>query len=371
MSIGTPSSRSFRPAPKFGGGISYGPKGSPGVRPGVPANNPRPPLRSIPGGGGKAAPALGRSSLPKGLRGFPLLAAGALLYGQLADYWYPPGVPKAPLAPNPGLVTGMAVNIGNPPYPAEEYRTNLTPRTTPLGVSPVMVYNHWLRWNNGSPRAYWGQSFLVRPGTGYYPVFQPVGDPVPSPLPVRKPKEWGDPGIAPSVDPFAPPGRRPLPGQDPETDPEPAPEPVPPPRPGAGPVLAIDIYPGGRVVNVSGRGKPPEGTTERKSKSRSAGAVIGFLFGAASAATEFLDFVEAVAIGFGFGAGSANQNINNALDGFENGLPFDWGAFRDALIANGLEDALVGRAMREMRKRLRAAGIRVYTATTPNTVVIF
>ena len=291
---------------------------------------------------------------------------GALLYGQVADYWYPPGVPFAPLALNPGKITGMAVNTGSPPYPAEEYRTNLTPRVVTLGASPAVVYNEWLRWNHGSPRAYWGPSFVVKPGVGYYPVFQPNGDPVASPAPRPRPKDnpWEAPIEMPWSSPATTPLPNPFPGLFPESDPAPEPSPVPTPIPGI--VLAIDVYPNGGWKWVSGKGKPPKGTKERKSRHAGVAAALSIAFGIASSATEVIDFIDCLLVGFGLDSGSVWANINAIIDAIENGAPFDMQAFIEALIREGLIDKVSGRMNAALRRRLRNLGIRVTGSVSPN-----
>lgn len=367
MAVGTPTSRSTRPRPSTGGGrgVSYGPGGNYSGSGGRPANNPRAPLPVLPGGGVPKAP-----PLPK--RGGWPYAVLSLAYGAVSSTWFPPAIHRAPLAENPGLLTSMDFDPAAP-YDGSKYRTNLTPRTRVPGATPVMLYDTFLEWAiTGSPRAYWGPSWLWQPGTGYYPIHQPNGDPGSAPVPRKRPKPGRDPWSPPEWFPaFDIP---PVPGVVPVPSPVPEPSPNPNPQPGAPyvPVArlpALNFHPSGAVWLSAPNGRPPKGFRERKSRSRAAAAILGIGFGIVNGVTELMDFIEAVLYGFGFdGPMTWAEMIELLLDIMENPgkYPgFDMDAFLRGLMYNHFEDKIAGRLNAALRKRLRDMGIRIYGGATP------
>lgn len=277
--------------------------------------------------------------------------------GAAAAYWWPRSYGKMPQAPEPGRAVAMDFDTGFP-WSDSNYRTDLNPRSTAVPkVQQIMAYDTFLRWaDTGAPRAYWVQTYLIPEASRViapYPLIYPMPDlnDVPTTSPIRIPK----------VQPMP----LPSPFPEPAPSPQPAPRPVPVSVAPPGPSIGYDFGPNG-VSRIRPQGRPPRGVRERKSKALTAAAVFweAFNFG-----TESMDFFESVLEGFGIRPRGWKWNIETLLDILENpsGYEFDVQVFIDSLIANQIEDWVVGNLSRKLTNSLRDLGVKIYGSATPGS----
>lgn len=333
MTTNSPANRrSVRPPPTSNRRVPYGrTTGDPrrGLRPMKPPA--RPPLpRKLP----KAA--------------WPwALALGAV--GGAAAYYIPRAMAQNPAAP--GTITGMDLATNTAPdyvFDPQQYRTTLTPRT--IGhpaTSWTMVYNRFIEWFNGPPRAYWGQTALVPPRAlprAPYPLEVPFPTPQASPRSRPRPRRVPRQRMRPRFRI----------------------------RPGTQYPRAIEFGPNG-ITRARPNGRPPRGTRERKTRSRAMMAAMDVFWNGFNFLTELGDFMEVLLNGFGIESRGYKRDIETLLDIFENpqnAPPFDQELFIDGLIMNELEDQLVGRLSGKLTESLRNLGFSVYGSISPGEGII-
>ena len=350
MTVGSPASRSMRPARPRPGGIGYGP------RPAVGRPPLRPPMRT-------SAPSLGpaRSAIPSKLPRtpwtLPLLAAGAAV-----AWWWAKAPGKMPLTPEPGKIPAFARDT-SPPYPAEKYDANGLMANIALGLGQAMFYQTVLR-EAGTFAIWAGQSFLW---PGQNAVVAPL--PLETPYPAEDPSPWDDPLIVtiPRRSPRPRPEPLPEPFPEPIRNPGPAPSPVPYPVPPLlGRPIGVDFGPNG-ATRINPASKPPRNVRERKSRNSAAHFIFNAFWETFNQGTEFMDFIESLLDGFGIESRGWKRDIEQLLDILENpdGYDFSMWDFIESLAANHLEDWLVGNANHQLTNQLRDLGINVYGSATP------
>lgn len=351
MAVGTPTSRSYRPAARSAvRPVPYGPAGTRPDPRRAPRIAPRPAVRTIPlSPPASIAKPVSKAAMKIASRWAPFRVILPLAYATFPG-WNPQG--QTPM--RPGLLANQFVaraQYANNllPHPATRFRTS----------SATATYTRTNQW----------ETAYFRPQN---PLLFPPGDVLPEQIfpPLNRPgwyQPLADPLAVPRQFPEEQPAPFALPRPAPRTRPRPGQRPRPAPRPNMRPI-AFRITPNA-ATRTNPRGRPRKNEKERKSKATGAAAAFWAAF---NFATELNDFAESVLIGFGIEPKGTKYNWNTLLDIVENpsGHSFNVADFATALIYNEVEDRIVGRASGALTKSLRNLGIRVYGSASPGQGMI-